>query len=72
MDKRLVDGTWFTTAELATLLGVDASSLRRWRTADPPYGPAYVRVSARKVNYSAEDIEAWLVRRRTDPSKAAA
>ncbi|WP_067658159.1 helix-turn-helix transcriptional regulator [Nocardia harenae] len=72
MDRRLVDGGWFTTRELAALLGVDASSLRRWRTANPPYGPAYVRVSARVVKYSAEDIEVWLQGKRFDPSSAEA
>lgn len=69
-DVRLVDGAWFTTAELAKLLGVDPSSLRRWRTANPPYGPAYVRVSPRVVKYSSEDIEAWLRGLRTDPAAA--
>ncbi|WP_280377283.1 helix-turn-helix transcriptional regulator [Nocardia wallacei] len=72
MEKRLVDGEWFTTNELARLLGVDPSSLRRWRTAEPPYGPAYVRVSARVVMYSSEDIEAWLRAKRIDPTQAAA
>ncbi|WP_328411930.1 helix-turn-helix transcriptional regulator [Nocardia sp. NBC_00403] len=72
MDTRLVDGGWYTTAELARVLGIDPSSLRRWRTSNPPYGPAYVRVSTRVVKYSAEDIEAWLHRRRTDPSTLAA
>jgi hypothetical protein len=42
MDTRLVDGKWFSTAELALLLGIDPSSLRRWRTANPPCGPAFV------------------------------
>ncbi|MFQ6398953.1 helix-turn-helix transcriptional regulator [Nocardia sp. KC 131] len=72
MNNRLVDGKLYTTAELANLLGVDASSLRRWRTSNPPCGPAYVRVSPRVVKYSSEDIEKWLRDRRTDPSSAAA
>ncbi|WP_324191346.1 helix-turn-helix transcriptional regulator [Nocardia cyriacigeorgica] len=72
MDTRLVDGKWYTTAELALVLGIDPSSLRRWRTANPPYGPAFVRVSARVVKYAAADIEAWLQSRRTDPTEVAA
>jgi hypothetical protein len=35
----LLDGGWFTTEELAGMLGVDPSTLRRWRTARPPQGP---------------------------------
>ena len=31
----LLDGGWFTTKELARMLGVDPSTLRRWRTARP-------------------------------------
>jgi uncharacterized protein YjcR len=31
----LLDGGWFTTEELAEMLGVDPSTLRRWRTARP-------------------------------------
>ena len=32
----LLDGGWFTTEELARMLGVDPSTLRRWRTARTP------------------------------------
>ncbi|NQE87579.1 helix-turn-helix domain-containing protein [Nocardia terpenica] len=71
MDTNLVHGEWFTTRQAAKVLGVDASSLRRWRTADPPYGPAYVRVSPRVVMYSGADIEAFLRAHRTDPAAAA-
>ena len=34
----LHDG-WYTTDEVAELLGVDSSTLRRWRTATPLQGP---------------------------------
>ncbi|MFB7723133.1 helix-turn-helix transcriptional regulator [Nocardia sp. NPDC056100] len=68
---RLVDGRWYTTNEFAALMGVDPSSVRRWRTSETPYGPAYVRVSPRVVKYAAEDIEAWLREKRVDPGKAA-
>ncbi|MEU1954047.1 helix-turn-helix domain-containing protein [Nocardia rhamnosiphila] len=72
METQLVNGRWYSTAELAVLLGIDPSSLRRWRTANPPYGPAFVRVSARVVKYAAEDIEVWLRAKRTDPAELAA
>lgn len=71
MNPRLVDGRLYTTAELAAVLGIDSSSLRRWRTSNPPCGPAYVRVSPRVVKYSATDVEAWLQGLRTDPAEAA-
>jgi hypothetical protein len=67
----LLTGHWYSTEELAALLGVDPSSIRRWRTADPPQGPPFVRLSARVTVYSATDVEEWLRRRRTDPEQAA-
>lgn len=71
MEKRLVDDRWYSTNELAELVGVDPSSVRRWRTSEPPQGPAYVRVSPRVVKYSADDVEAWLRGKRFDPGRAA-
>ena len=44
---------------------------RRWRTAEPLQGPAFVRLSARKTIYSAADVDQWLRTRRIDPSSAA-
>jgi hypothetical protein len=67
MNAQSTDRRWYTTEELATLLHVDPSSLRRWRTCRPPEGPAFVRVSARHVIYSAADVQAWLVSKRIDP-----
>lgn len=67
----LLLGRWYSTDELAELLGVDASSVRRWRTARPPQGPPFVKVSARVTMYSAADIETWLRSRRVDPGAAA-
>jgi hypothetical protein len=57
--------------ELAGLLGVDASTLRRWRTARPAQGPAFVQMSSRVTLYNAHDVETWLHSRRIDPRKAA-
>ncbi len=67
----LLDGEWYATDELATRLGVDPSTVRRWRTANPPQGPPFIRLSERVVIYSARDVEAWLRKRRTDPESAA-
>jgi hypothetical protein len=67
----LLDGPWYSTDELAKLLGVDASSIRRWRTSDPPQGPPFVRLSSRVTIYCATDVEAWLRAKRIDPERAA-
>ncbi|MGW0911011.1 helix-turn-helix transcriptional regulator [Streptomyces sp. NPDC002784] len=61
--------TWYSTSDLAACLRVDASTLRRWRTAQPPQGPPFVAISERVVMYSALDVEEWLRRRRTVPAK---
>lgn len=61
---------WFSTNELADFLGVDPSSLRRWRTARPPQGPPWVKVSDRVTVYRRADVDAWLRSRRTDPEAA--
>ena len=71
MSADLLLGRWYSTDELAELLGVDPSSVRRWRTARPPQGPPFVKVSSRVTMYSAADIEAWLRSRRVDPAVAA-
>ncbi|TVT48106.1 helix-turn-helix domain-containing protein [Amycolatopsis rhizosphaerae] len=68
---RLLNGRWYNTEELANLLGVDASTVRRWRTARPPQGPPFVQVSERVTMYNALDVEAWLRSKRVDPAAAA-
>jgi transposase-like protein len=67
----LLDGGWFTTEELARMLGVDPSTLRRWRTARPRQGPPFVCLSSRVTLYSAHDVRRWLATRRIDPAQAA-
>lgn len=67
----LLTGRWLTTEELARLLGVDSSTVRRWRTARPVQGPPFVQLSERVTVYSAHDVERWLRSRRIDPSEAA-
>ncbi len=61
---------FMTTEELAQLLGVDQSSVRRWRTATPAQGPPFVRLSERVVKYRRDDVERWLASRRVDPEAA--
>ncbi|MER5214602.1 helix-turn-helix domain-containing protein [Streptomyces sp. NPDC002838] len=64
----LLTSAWYSTSDLAACLRVDASTLRRWRTAQPPQGPPFVTVSERVVMYSALDVEEWLRHRRTVPT----
>lgn len=70
MELRLVDGPWLTTEELGALLGVDPSTVRRWRTSKPPQGPPFAKLSERVTVYNASDVESWLRSRRVDPDKA--
>jgi transposase-like protein len=72
MTTRLLDDRWYTTEELAHILGVDSSTLRRWRTAQPVQGPPFVQMSSRVTMYNANDVEQWLFSRRVDPKEAAA
>jgi transposase-like protein len=67
----LLDGDWYTTEDLARLLDVNPSTVRRWRTAHPVQGPPFVRLSARLTLYSASDVRRWLESQRIDPGKAA-
>jgi len=71
MDSDLLAGRWYSTEELADLLGVDPSSVRRWRTSNPLQGPPFVRLSSRLTIYSSGDVESWLRSRRIDPERAA-
>lgn len=67
----LLANAWYSTSDLAVCLDVDASTLRRWRTARPPQGPPFVSVSERVIMYSALDVEEWLRSRRTVPGREA-
>ncbi|MCP2293640.1 Helix-turn-helix domain-containing protein [Nocardia amikacinitolerans] len=68
--RDLREADWYTTEEVAVLLKVDPSSLRRWRTARPPQGPPFVVVSGRVTRYSGADLIAYLSSRRVDPTAA--
>ena len=71
LGDNLLDGDWLSTEEVAKLLGVDPSTIRRWRTARPTQGPPFVRLSSRVTVYSMSDVRRWLERRRIDPERAA-
>lgn len=58
---------FLTTEEVAQLLRVDASSVRRWRAGRPQQGPPFIRLSERVVLYDVDDLHAWLDARRTTP-----
>ncbi|MFE7129697.1 helix-turn-helix transcriptional regulator [Streptomyces sp. NPDC057638] len=67
----LLSSGWHTTEELAALLRVDPSTLRRWRTARPHQGPPHVPLTDRVTLYSAADVERWLRQRRIAPGTGA-
>ncbi|MFC8716045.1 helix-turn-helix domain-containing protein [Kitasatospora sp. NPDC057198] len=67
----LLHSGWYSTEELASLLKVDPSTLRRWRSATPPQGPPFVQIAPRLYLYSIPDTQLWLAQKRTDPSEAA-
>ena len=71
MNTAFGESHWYTTERLARVLGVDPSSLRRWRTARPPQGPPFVKISARHTIYSVRDVEEWLRSQRVDPGAVA-
>ncbi|MFD6156382.1 helix-turn-helix transcriptional regulator [Nocardia sp. NPDC060256] len=66
----LTENGWYTTEDVAAVLKVDPSSLRRWRTACPPQGPPFVHLSGRVTRYLGADVLAYLRRNRIDPTAA--
>src|SRR5262249_43780207 len=66
------DGTpqLLTTEELADLLRVDPSTIRRWRTSHPRLGPPFIHISDRVTKYDLDDVRRWLAQRRVDPEAA--
>ena len=70
-DDDILHGDRYTTEKLAQLLGVDPSTVRRWRTARPVQGPPFLRLSSRLTVYSGHDVRRWLESRRVDPRRAA-
>ena len=70
-DGDLLHGDWYSTEEVAKLIGVDPSTLRRWRTGQIPQGPAFVKLSSRVTMYSGDDVQRWLLSHRIDSERAA-
>jgi hypothetical protein len=59
-----------TTEELAKMLRVDPSTVRRWRTSRPLQGPPFIPMSKGVIMYSLADVRAWLRSRRVVPEAA--
>jgi predicted DNA-binding transcriptional regulator AlpA len=62
--------TLLSTEDIAQLLDVDPSTVRRWRTAEPIQGPPFIHISERVTKYRPEDVEQWLHDRRVVPQAA--
>jgi hypothetical protein len=67
MDTITQDQEWYTTADLARIIKVDPSTIRRWRTAVPLQGPPFVRLSFGVIRYIPSDVREWLSGHRIDP-----
>lgn len=61
---------FMSTEELAELLDVDPSTIRRWRTSLPMHGPPFIQISERVVKYATTDVQRWLSARRVMPEAA--
>jgi hypothetical protein len=61
---------FITTEELARMLRVDPSTVRRWRTVRPIQGPPFIQLSERVIMYSRDDVRKWLIARRVIPEAA--
>ncbi len=54
---------FYTTDEMARILKVDPSTLRRWRRMKEPKGPLATCISDRTWRYHQADFVEWLTRR---------
>ncbi|MFI6172930.1 helix-turn-helix transcriptional regulator [Nocardia sp. NPDC051052] len=63
----LLEQRMYTTGQVSRILGVDASTLRRWRRGTPVEGPGFVRISERVAKYPESDLEAYLEARHIKP-----
>ena len=53
------------TPEAANYLGLAISTLEKMRAAGT--GPRYVRLTARAIGYTVDDLNTWLDMRRREP-----
>lgn len=60
LTEDVLSGGFLSTEEVAALIGVDASTLRRWRTAEPPMGPPFIPISERVTKYCKVDLRRWI------------
>ncbi|GAB4587078.1 helix-turn-helix transcriptional regulator [Nocardia sp. IFM 10818] len=67
-DFALLSQRMYTTGEVARILGVDASTLRRWRRGTPAEGPGFIQISERVAKYPERDLEAYLEARHIVPA----
>ncbi|HTJ66665.1 MAG TPA: helix-turn-helix domain-containing protein [Actinospica sp.] len=67
-DDDILNDGFLSTEELARLIQVDPSTLRRWRSANPPIGPDFVPVSDRVTKYAKSDVRRWIDHRRVQTS----
>lgn len=58
--------TWLKTSEAASEMGIEAQTLRVWRTQG--FGPPFYKVAPHTVFYKLEEVSGWLDQFRCDPS----
>ena len=49
-----------TTEQAAKHVGQALSSFRALRTAAPPKGPPFIKISSKMYRYRRSDLDAWL------------
>ncbi|WP_051180138.1 helix-turn-helix domain-containing protein [Nocardia concava] len=67
-ERSLLSQHMYTTGEVARILGVDASTVRRWRRSVPAEGPGFIQISERVAKYPESDLEAYLAARHIVPA----
>jgi len=55
---RFKEKEFFTTAEAATLLSLQASTLHQWRWEKK--GPKFTRIGSRTIRYHSQDLINWI------------
>lgn len=54
-----------STTQASKIIGVDKRTLDNWRSLSR--GPAYIKISKRKIAYLLEDVESFIRARRIEP-----